>query len=162
MVTLCNIRKHQIGRMVNAPGSKNIPVRPKLVEMLAKRWNQHKIRVEGAHPRFGGFANDLLERMLAKYEFMEKYMPEYSYIGINQNMMMIKDAKLNMIVDVQLKNGKLYCNYDKSQNCGHVMFAIAIPEIVKLDTTEIVLLGSSSNATAEESKKKLIEIELKS
>jgi hypothetical protein len=117
-------------------GFRNIPMRPKLVDMLAKRWNRHKTRIEGAHHQFGGFANDLLEQMLRKYEWIDKYMPDYEYIGANQSALMIKDAKLDKTVYIRMKDYKLHCDYDNSENCAHVLFAVALPEVTRLALAE--------------------------
>lgn len=82
----------------------------------------------------GGYVNDLLEYILDKDEFLKVYAPSISLIGIQDNVIFLKDNNLkNNIIEIYLKDRELYCQYDKKQDCKHIKYAFAIPEIAKLN-----------------------------
>jgi hypothetical protein len=120
--------------MVNAPGSRNIPLRPTLVERLMQRWIEESGSGTGAHDKFGGFVNDMLERVLNKYQFIHKYMPNCVYVGMNDGTMLIKDVKKGRICEVMLRNERLYCKTCSATFCDHVIYALSIPEVAQLDS----------------------------
>lgn len=83
--------------------------------------------------KLGAYANDLLEMILAKYCFLERYMPEFSYVGYRTGALLIKDDRINEVVEIAVKDGRLWCSKDNSHRCNHVIFSIALSEISKLD-----------------------------
>ena len=69
---------------------------------------------------------------LEKDEYMAKYAPFLEKIGITDNRLTIRDSKKDKLTDVFIKDGKLYCNLDESNNCEHVHFTLALPELSRL------------------------------
>ena len=41
--------------------------------------------------------------------------------------------KLNKLVEVTYKDGKFWCDHDEKDCCTHIHFALALPELAKLN-----------------------------
>ena len=79
------------------------------------------------------FVNDLIETSIKKDEFLHWYYGEnLSMAGYHQNSLFIKDTKKGRTAEIFLKDRELYCTLDDSTNCTHIHFALAQPEIAKL------------------------------
>lgn len=57
-----------------------------------------------------------------------------SVVGLNDDILTLKDArKSGRFFEVRIKNRKLHCITDEnSQDCAHVGFALALPEVRKV------------------------------
>lgn len=73
---------------------------------------------------------DLLMMNLEKEDLLKRISPALSFVGINENTIMIRDK--NRIADIYLKDHTLFCNLDGKTDCNHVRFALACPELGKL------------------------------
>jgi hypothetical protein len=88
---------------------------------------------------FGGFLNDKLEQLLEKEDYAKRNFPNCSILSISDNVIYIKDRVLNGIVEVyytflnDLLASRLFCQYDQSFSCVHIVFAAATLDIAKLD-----------------------------
>ena len=57
-----------------------------------------------------------------------------SLISLDDNLIFLKDGRPkrhDRLIEVQLKNKKLFCLSDNSEECIHVGFAHAFPEVIK-------------------------------
>ena len=117
-----------------AKGSKNITIRVGLMPRLINK-HQEEIRSKPhkTDRKLIGFVNDLLSDVLDKDEFLKHFAPYLSIIDIVDNILYIKDSKIKHSIEIYLKNGSLYCDYDKNFSCRHIHYAFAIPEIARLD-----------------------------
>jgi len=117
-----------------AKGAQNITIRAEVITKIKKKFIEKQQRnVLDESKKIGSFVNDLLIEVLEKDEFLSIMMPYYSLIGIQDNILFIKDEKSKKIAEVYLKDLTLYCELDESQDCEHIHFAYAIPEVAKLN-----------------------------
>ena len=120
--------------MVTTKGSKNVPIRGELVMQLEKQFNRKiQNRLISEKTRFGSYVNDILMDVLEKDKFLAITMPYYSLAGHDANTLFIKDEKRDRVAEVYLRDSTLYCALDESQDCEHIHFAYAIPEVAKLN-----------------------------
>jgi len=75
------------------------------------------------------YVYDVLLMNLEKEEFLRQYVPFLSIIGIQDNILYIKDAKKDKIIEIRMKNGKLQSN---DSNPTYLQYAMALPELVRL------------------------------
>ncbi len=81
---------------------------------------------------FTGFVNDLIWHVIEADELLSQKAPFLSEMGMTEDGVTIRDAKLDRIVEVKVRNGELVCNLDNSNDCIHVGFAYAIPEVYRI------------------------------
>ena len=88
---------------------------------------------------FGGFLNDKLEQLLDKEEYAKTNFPNCSILSISDNVIYIKDRVLRGVVEVyymflnDLMTSRLFCQYDESFSCIHIVYACSTLDIAKLD-----------------------------
>jgi hypothetical protein len=81
------------------------------------------------------YINKILSSEVEKAKFLLKYMPSLSYAGKldDMSMLFIKDKKIGDQVDVYVNDeGRLHCEYDGSDDCVHVQFALMLPQAREL------------------------------
>jgi len=121
--------------------AKTITLRVSLVPRL-QAYHKEEIKKD---PRattedFGGFINDKLEQLLDKEEYGKRNFPNCSILSISDNVIYIKDGVLKGIVEVyymllkDLLINRLFCQYDQSFSCVHVIYALTTLDIAKLDS----------------------------
>ncbi len=81
---------------------------------------------------FTGFVNDLVWHVIEADRVLSRKAPFLSEVGMTEDGVTIRDARLNRIVDVKVRNGELVCELDNSNSCLHVGFAYAIPEVYRV------------------------------
>jgi len=113
-------------------GSKNVPLRPSVVQRLSERWNETKKVLPNTSQDFGGYVNDLLTEVLDKDDMIRRMAPHLSLSAVSPSVLFIKDQRGGKTAEVYLHDQQLYCEVDKSKTCEHVHFAFAIPEVAKL------------------------------
>jgi len=84
---------------------------------------------------FRKYANEQLEMIVEKERFMRKYMPKISKLAFDEGILFIKDKEDNTeVARIGLsKEGLVHCTLCKSETCVHVMYALAMPEIGRLE-----------------------------
>lgn len=82
--------------------------------------------------------NEAVILNIEKSEFLRQYRPNFSY-SMTEHGLFIKDAKDEnpQAAQVVIKDGKIFCWLDNSDDCKHVHFALAIPEVAKLGLRKI-------------------------
>ncbi len=86
----------------------------------------------GIDKGISGWISDILSLYVMKHEFLKIYAPYLSYIAVHDNELYIKDNKIDKIVEITIRDNKIYCKYCERDNCIHAMYAIALLEIGKL------------------------------
>jgi len=120
--------------------AKTITLRVSLVPRLQAH-HKEEIRKDprATNDDFGGFINDKLEQLLDKEEYAKRNFPNCSILSISDNVIYIKDGVLKGIVEVyymllkDLLINRLFCQYDQSFSCVHVIYALTTLDIAKLD-----------------------------
>jgi hypothetical protein len=100
--------------------------------------NYSILKTEAIEKRYSikDYINTILESVIKKNAFLEKYAPYLKVDGLRDNTIQLIDEnpkKGRRFVDVQVKNHELVCLQDETNNCVHCYFVWAIPEVAKLN-----------------------------
>lgn len=96
-----------------------------------QRYNQ-KVKSEKLTKSFSKYVNDLIIEKVEADENLSLTAPFMEKIGLEGNSIMIKDNKIDRIVEVQVHGKELVCMLDEKKDCVHVGYACAIPEVYRL------------------------------
>lgn len=117
-----------------AKGAQNVTIRAEVFAKIKQKFlEKQKRNAMDESKRIGSFVNDLLVDVLEKDKFLSVMMPYYSPIGIHDNVLFIRDERNKKVAEIYLKDHTLYCDLDQTQDCEHIRFAYAIPEVAKLN-----------------------------
>ena len=100
----------------------------KRLERLEKEFQQNKSRQLGSS--FSAFIADAALIELERRELINQ-AAYISLIAINDNVIILKDVEKRSFAEVYLRNRTLKCDTCNKDNCIHVGFALALPEIRK-------------------------------
>lgn len=106
----------------------------KTLSIKEEIFNKIEIKYNKLAPKesITSWVSDYLLMNIEKDEFLKEYAPFLEKIGINDNRLTIRDSKTNKLTDVFLKNKKLFCSLDESDDCLHIHYVLALPELAKL------------------------------
>lgn len=100
---------------------------------------KQKLAEEQASGRHKGvtlntYLNLLLLEVLEQDDYLKKYGPFLSWIGVHENLLLVHDYALQKTIDVEVHDDKkiLYCREHRSSDCVHVGFCFAIPDVYKV------------------------------
>lgn len=111
------------------PGQKSVTVSGEALKQLEKKFNLEKSKRPSLS--FSGFISDSAILELERRDILRESQP-ISIIGFHENILTLKDVrKKHRFVEVYLNNEQLYCDLDKSTECIHIGFALALPEVRK-------------------------------
>ena len=109
-------------------GQKTITMSGKRLERLEKEFQQNKSKQLGSS--FSAFIADAALIELERRELINQ-AAYISLIAINDNVIILKDVEKRSFAEVYLRNRTLKCDTCNQDNCIHVGFALALPEIRK-------------------------------
>ena len=83
---------------------------------------------------FAGYITSTLEEMMEKNEVFARYAPFMQEFGFDEgtNTIYIKDNRTNRIAGVTVREKSLTCDVDQRDDCVHVGFAYALPQVYKV------------------------------
>ena len=83
---------------------------------------------------FAGYITSTLEEMMEKNEIFGRWAPFMQEFGFDEgtNTIYIKDNRTNRIAGVTVREKSLTCDVDQKDDCVHVGFAYALPEVYKV------------------------------
>lgn len=114
-------------------GDKQVVIHRDLVAKLQSKWEQRRVRLPQTNKTFNGFVNELLSDFIEKDEFLQKYAPALSLEGHSYNVLFIRDSKRHALAEIYRHDKKIKCTLCNKFDCEHVHFALAIPEVAKLE-----------------------------
>jgi hypothetical protein len=79
------------------------------------------------------FTNEFLLAQKQKADFMKKYVPKLKEIAFEDGRMVIHDGREGNYTTITLKKGLVHCSLCDSNECIHVMFAFAMPDLGMLE-----------------------------
>jgi len=85
-----------------------------------KRWNTKD------------YINTVLMETIEKDKFLKTYAPSLLRIGFEDNIVFIRDSKKGKTAEIYFQDHALYCNVCNENDCVHIHYALALPEIAKL------------------------------
>ncbi|MGH2612248.1 MAG: hypothetical protein ACRDFB_04270 [Rhabdochlamydiaceae bacterium] len=109
----------------------NKPKRKPTVAIEEAIYSKAKAKAEEKGMTLLDYVNEILLLNVEKDDFLKRYAPYIEKINVGQTLV-LRDHKINKLVEVFLKSNTLYCSHDESGDCMHIHFALAIPEIAKL------------------------------
>ena len=77
------------------------------------------------------YVNETILQNVEKDAFLKTYAPPIKKISTGDTII-LRDIKIKKIVEVYLKEGKLYCSNDEGHDCIHIHFALGLPEVGRL------------------------------
>jgi len=116
-------------RILPNPGQKTITMSGKRLKELEQKYNIEKKK----HPTVS-FASFIAESALMELERRQIIREAFfiSLIDIHEDVITLKDARnRDKFIEVQIKNNRIKCLTDNKQECIHVGFVLALPEVRK-------------------------------
>ncbi len=77
------------------------------------------------------YVNETLLLNVEKDNFLKNYAPYIEKISVGETLV-LRDHKTGKLAEVYLKNNKMFCNQDEADDCIHIHFALALPELALL------------------------------
>jgi hypothetical protein len=112
-------------------GWKTVSLRTELLQRVEK---VREAKQEGKTRKIplGTLVEDLLLPELERNEALRHYAPFLEQVGIEDDLIFLKDNRLLKIVELRVRDGDLYCDHDRSKSCVHIGFAWSIPRVYKV------------------------------
>ena len=109
------------------PKRHNLTVTSEIYDRVAKIYKKEK-----TDKSLTQWVSDKLLLALEKDDFLKSYAPFLSKLTISENSVIIRDEKIQRLVEVIYRDNKFWCNVDEEECCVHVHFALALPELAEL------------------------------
>lgn len=78
------------------------------------------------------YATQVLANVLEADERLSRYAPLIEVVGFQGNSIILKDRRLDRIVEVYLHQKELSCFHDSSKDCIHVSFCHALSQVSRV------------------------------
>jgi len=103
-------------------------VRQQIYEKIQKKAEEKKITLVD-------YVNDMLLLNVEKDDFLKEYAPFLNKIAVDGDTVILRDEKLKKIVEIIYKNNEFSCSVHEENDCIHIHFALALPEIAKIKSS---------------------------
>lgn len=80
---------------------------------------------------FSGYITDKIETIMKNFNVTEKYPPRFKVITIEETRIVLKDGKIDRIVEISIKKGMLTCHLCNSEKCPHIGFCYSLHQIYR-------------------------------
>lgn len=94
-------------------------------------YSKAKAKAEARGMTLIDYVNEILLLNVEKDDFLKRYAPYIEAITVG-NTIVLRDHKINKVAEIYMKNGMLYCSHDESNDCMHIHFALALPDVAKI------------------------------
>ena len=84
---------------------------------------------------FSAWVSQTILDVVGKDKFLKTYAPNLSLASPPSPESLIirdKSAKGERLAEITIRNRKIWCSLDNSEDCDHIHFALAIPEFGRL------------------------------
>ena len=108
------------------------------VEIFKETYEAMKVIANKKRWSTKDYINTALVEAIERDKFLQSYAPSLSKIVYEDDTLFIRDAKLGKTAEIYLRNRVLYCNVCECNNCVHIHYALALPEIAKLYLRRLV------------------------
>ena len=102
------------------------------VEIFKETYNIMKTMATKKRWNTKDFINTVLAEAIERDKFLHAYAPFLSKIAFENDILFVRDARLNKTAEIHRRDRTLYCNVCESKDCIHIHYALALPEIAKL------------------------------
>lgn len=105
-------------------------------------YNKVKLIAEEKGKTIQDYINETLLMNVEKDQFLKIFAPYLSLEHVSDNTIFLYDAKKDQTILIKIKyreansyddEVEVHCENDKSDECMHVRFALALPELMKLN-----------------------------
>jgi hypothetical protein len=110
------------------PGFRAITVRQELYHRLQTRYRAKTARTR-VKPSLSGYISQLLWEVLERDDLLHRYGPVMEFREVRGNRIRVLDNRTNELIEVQARDGSLSCAKDQREDCAHVGFCFATPEV---------------------------------
>ena len=76
-----------------------------------------------------GYISYMLEDRMTEDDALAQYAPRLQKISVNDDRIVLLDTVKNRIAEVVVQNGVLFCQLCESDDCMHIGYAYALPEV---------------------------------
>ena len=101
-----------------------------IFEKETYEWLKAKAVKEGSLRKAG---NNQLDMLRLKEEFLEKNLPRFKKLNFEDGMIVIHDKEKRIYTEIGLEKGYVHCTSCDSNDCEHVTYAYALPELGLLE-----------------------------
>jgi len=114
-------------------GFKSYALKEELYNSLQEKYEKDKeeLQKQGINS-LSAFLTHLMSKNVEEQITQQKYKQGIEKVRIISDTVVLKDNTIDRIIELKIKNGKLYCEFDGKSDCMHVGFAYSIPEINEL------------------------------
>jgi hypothetical protein len=102
------------------------------VEIFKETYDAMKVIATKKRWSTKDYINSVLMEAIERDKFLQSYSPSLSKVGYEEDILFIRDAKLDKTAEIYLRDRSLYCNVCESKDCVHIHYALALPEVAKL------------------------------
>lgn len=115
------------------PGFKSYLLKDKIYNKLQKRYDEEKeeLKKQGVNS-LSAFLTYLINKGVNEQIQEKKYRSEIEKINVISNMLILRDNMIDRIIELKIKNGEIFCEFDSTNECIHVGFAYSLPETYDL------------------------------
>ena len=111
-------------------GFKSITVSETVYQRFITTYNNNKDNLANKGIRsLSGYISHMLEERMLENEVMAQHAPRIKKIAVDGDRVVLLDTKLNRIAEVVAQNGVMFCQLCEENDCVHVGFSYALPEI---------------------------------
>ncbi|MDP7982590.1 MAG: hypothetical protein ACP5G6_07740 [Conexivisphaera sp.] len=111
-------------------GYRSITVSEEVYNKLVQFLEEHKDELKKQDVRsISSLVGHLVMYVIEADDILRRRAPWMRLVGFTEHGVVIEDKKIDRIVEVRLVNDDLFCELDQRDDCVHVGFAYAIPEV---------------------------------
>lgn len=108
------------------------------VEIFKETYNAMKVVAARKRWSAKDYINTVLMEAIERDKFLRSYAPSLSKVGYEDDILFIWDTKLGKTAEIYLRDRSLYCSVCESNDCVHIHYALALPEVAKLYICRLV------------------------
>jgi hypothetical protein len=114
-------------------GFKSYALKEELYNSLQEKYEEDKdeLRNQGINS-LSAFLTYLMSKNVEEQIKQQKYKQKIEKMRIISDTIVLKDNIFNRIIELKIKTGKIFCEFDGKNDCIHVGYAYSIPEINEL------------------------------
>jgi hypothetical protein len=122
------------------PGFKSITVSENVYNKFFQSYERSRSGLElKGITSFSGYLTSLMEEVMLKNETFAKHSPYIEKLSIEGNVIILRDNKVNRIVEIALENGELRCLLDQKKDCIHIGFVYSLPQVYEILVEKTIL-----------------------
>jgi len=103
-----------------------------VITVTQELYDRVKVKAQKEKKSISSYAAEVLACYMEADEKLSRYAPFIEVIGFEGNSVILRDHKDDQIIDVRLRDKKLHCVHDEADDCIHVSFCHALPQVRKV------------------------------